>query len=208
VARLAVPAARSPRADRRPEIVAVAYRLIAERGLEGLRFADVARDAGINNGTLLYYFAGKDALIQAVGAFLVELYSQPPPPGAPDVAHSALAELRWEFEDARSHLRDTASVVHTELVARAQRDPAVAALVADIDAHWRGWLTRILERGRAQGVFRSDIDSGLVATTIVTSIRGAGMQALITGTPHTAEPAMAAVGALIENWIVSERNDS
>ena len=74
---VAAPAARSPRSDRRPEIVAVAYRLIAERGLEGLRFADVAREAGINNGTLLYYFASKDALIQAVGAFLVELYSQP-----------------------------------------------------------------------------------------------------------------------------------
>lgn len=208
MARLAVPAARSPRPDRRPEIVAVAYRLIAERGLEGLRFADVAREAGINNGTLLYYYASKDALIQAVGAFLVELYSQPPPPGASDVAHNALVELRWEFEDARTRLRDTASVVHTELVARAQRDPAVAALVANIDAHWHSWLTSILDRGRAQAVFRSDIDSGLVATTIMTSIRGAGMQALITGTPHTAEPVLEAVGALIESWIVSTPNDS
>jgi AcrR family transcriptional regulator len=49
-------------------------RLIAQRGLEGLRFADVARAAGINNGTLLYYFAGKNALIEAVGKFLVDQY--------------------------------------------------------------------------------------------------------------------------------------
>jgi AcrR family transcriptional regulator len=207
VARSADRAARSPRADRRPEIVRVAYRLIAERGLEGLRFADVAREAGINNGTLLYYFASKDALVEAVGAFLVEQYSEAAGPPIPDRKGGALAELRWEFVDAGFRLRDAAGVVYTELVARAQRDAAVAALVSDIDAGWRRWLIGILERGRAQGVFRSDIDTDLVATTIVASIRGVGLQALIMRTPHAAEPAMEAVGALIENWIVSKRND-
>jgi hypothetical protein len=44
----------APRVDRRGDIARAAYRLIAERGLEGLRFADIARAAGINNGTLLY----------------------------------------------------------------------------------------------------------------------------------------------------------
>src|SRR5262245_65122284 len=83
--------------DRRAEIVRVAYRLIVERGLEGLRFADVAREAGINNGTLLYYFASKDALIQAVDALLVEQFIQPGAPREDGRPLDPLAELRWEF---------------------------------------------------------------------------------------------------------------
>src|SRR5215470_8443122 len=80
-----------PRAQRRAAIVHTAYRLIAERGLEGLRFADVAREAGINNGTLLYYFASKDALIEAVGGYLVEQFSQPG--AAPPAGDDPLAAL-------------------------------------------------------------------------------------------------------------------
>ena len=191
------------RADRRTAIVSVAYRLIAERGLEGLRFADVAREAGINNGTLLYYFASKDALIQAVGSFLVDQFSQPVAPRHGSVPRDPLQDLRWEFIDARVRLHDQVGVVYTELLARAQRDPAVAALLRDIDAAWRGWLTSILERGRAQRVIRSDVDLDFVVTTIMASIRGVGMQALVTHDPLKVDPVMDAMATLIERWIAT-----
>src|SRR5262245_37587974 len=140
--------------DRRSDIVRVAYRLIAERGLEGLRFADVAREAGINNGTLLYYFASKNALIEAVGAYLVEQFSQSAAPRTAGAPIDALAELRWEFADAQKRLDDQLGVVYLELLARAQRDPAVAALLRDIDAGWHGWLRSVLEAGQQRDVVR------------------------------------------------------
>jgi len=191
-----------PHLDRRGDIVRAAYRLIAERGLEGLRFADIARAAGINNGTLLYYFSGKDALIEAVGRFLVDQYSQSDAPRAAGRVTSALDELRWEFTDAAARLNDVAGVVYTELLARAQRDPAVAALLLDIDASWRGWLVSILERGQAQGLFHDQLDPHLVATTIMAAIRGAGMQAMVMRDAAAAAAAMQAIAALIEQWIV------
>jgi AcrR family transcriptional regulator len=192
----------APRVDRRGDIARAAYRLIAERGLEGLRFADVARAAGINNGTLLYYFAGKDALIEAVGKFLVDQYSQSGTPPSAHRAIDALDELRWEFIDAAARLNDHAGVVYTELLARAQRDPAVAALLLDIDASWRGWLVSILERGQAQGLFRDDLDTQLVANTIMASIRGAGVQAMVMRDEPAAASAIEALAKLIEHWIV------
>jgi AcrR family transcriptional regulator len=197
----ASPPDRVPRTDRRTEIVRVAYQLIAERGLEGLRFADVARGAGINNGTLLYYFASKDALVQAVGAYLVELFSQTGSQTANQQPLDALAELRHEFLDARQQLHSQVGVVYTELLARAHRDPAVAALLRDMDAAWRGWLVGILERGLTQKVFRADLDLDLVATTIMASIRGVGMKALVERDPAAVGPAMDTVAALIERWI-------
>jgi AcrR family transcriptional regulator len=189
------------RADRRVEIVQVAYRLIAERGLEGLRFADVAREAGINNGTLLYYFASKDALIRAVGAFMVEQFSQTAAPQNPQAPLDPVAALRWEFVDAGAHLQDRAAVVYTELVARAQRDASVAALLRDIDAAWHGWLSSLLERGRASGVIRPDVDVPVVATTIMAAIRGVGMQAMIAEDPATIAPVVQTLADLIDGWI-------
>ena len=190
------------RGDRRGDIVRAAYRLIAERGLEGLRFADVARAAGINNGTLIYYFTGKNALIEAVGKFLVDQYSQSGTPPSADRAIDALDELRWEFIDAAARLNDDAGVVYTELLTRAQRDPAVAALLLDIDASWRGWLVSILERGQAQGLFRDNLDTQLVATTIMASIRGAGMQAMIMRAEAPAASAIKSIAELIEHWVL------
>ncbi len=192
---------RMPRPERRAEIVRVAYQLIATRGLEGLRFADVARAAGINNGTLLYYFVSKDALIEAVGACLVDEYKQSAAPRSDDQPLSALDELRWEFIDAATHLDDSASVVYLELLARAQRDASVAALLQTIDASWRGWLTSILTRGQAQGLFRADLDIDLVTTTLMATIRGVGLQALVARDAAALEAAMRAIGGLIETWV-------
>ena len=193
----------TPRTDRRAQIVHVAYRLIAERGLEGLRFADVARAAGINNGTLLYYFDSKDALIRAVGSLMVDQFSQTAAPNNPGAPVDPLAAIRWEFVDAGEHLQDQAAVVYTELVARAQRDASVAAILRDIDAAWHGWLCSILERGRQCGVLRADLDVALVAHTIMSAIRGVGMQAMIAEDPAQVAPVVQALADLMEDWVAA-----
>jgi AcrR family transcriptional regulator len=52
------------RADqRRNEIIIAAVRAIRQRGLEGVRMRDVARDAGLSTGNLYYYFRNKRELI-------------------------------------------------------------------------------------------------------------------------------------------------
>ena len=196
------------RLDRRAQIVQAAFDLIATRGLEGLRFGDVARAVGINNGTLLYYFSSKDALVQAVGDYVVDQYQQTSwsageqrpdqPPRTP------LADLRWEFTDASARLRDAVGIVYLELLARAQRDPAVAALLADIDAAWRAWLAQLLEAGRQDGSLRADLDVGLATSLIMSAIRGVGMQALVPPATADLAPALNAVGELILGWIAAE----
>jgi AcrR family transcriptional regulator len=52
--------------DRKSELVEIAYRLIAQNGLEGFRIRQVATEAGIGNGTLHYHFPSKEALILGV----------------------------------------------------------------------------------------------------------------------------------------------
>jgi AcrR family transcriptional regulator len=192
---------RVPTPDRRAQLVRVAYQLIAQRGLEGLRFGDVARAAGINNGTLLYYFSSKEALIQAVGAYLVEQFAETAWPANADAPIQPRDQLRWEFADARERLGSDLGVVYTELLARAQRDPSVALLLMAIDTGWANWLRGFFISGAQSGAFRPDIDVDLVVTTMMACVRGVGMQALIAEDPRSMEPVMDAVAALIEKWV-------
>ena len=55
------------RKDARPEeLVAAALEVFVERGYEGTKLADVARRAGVTNGTIYLYFENKEALFKAV----------------------------------------------------------------------------------------------------------------------------------------------
>jgi len=198
---------RSPSATtaaRRDAIVYIAFERIAERGLEGLRFADVAREAGINNGTLLYYFASKEELIQAVGAYLVDQYRQTASrEDQPDPLRDPLAGLAWEFVDAKGHLADRLGVVYAELFARAQRDASIAAVLRDINDHWRAWLITLLSAARAQNLIRADLELDLIANAIMTAIRGVGMQVLVTGDEALGEKLMDVMQDQLMSWLVA-----
>ena len=191
--------------DRRTEIVEAARRLIVERGLEGLRFGDVARAVGINNGTLLYYFPSKEALIQAVGALLVEHFSTTSTLPAQRAALPPLDLLEDEFQDGKRRLNETDGLVYTELLVRAQRDDAVASMLRHIDAGWHASLTPMLERGRTDGTFRPDLDVDLAARLIMTTIRGIGMQALIDRNVPAAEQAMQAAFEMLRDSFALRR---
>lgn len=60
------PATKRPGApSRRARILEISARAFAEKGLEGVRLHDVAREAGLNQATLLYYFPSKKELYKA-----------------------------------------------------------------------------------------------------------------------------------------------
>jgi AcrR family transcriptional regulator len=48
---------------RRPQLLAAAGEVIAERGLDGTRIADVAERAGTSAPAVLYWFSSRDELL-------------------------------------------------------------------------------------------------------------------------------------------------
>jgi AcrR family transcriptional regulator len=62
---------------RRPEILATAIELLAERGLWTLRVVDVAKRAGISPATVIYYFGTKQQLFeQAISDADADFYAR------------------------------------------------------------------------------------------------------------------------------------
>ncbi len=56
----------SPEPDARERLITAGYRVLAERGYDATTVKEVAREAGVNQGLVHYYFGSKDALLLAV----------------------------------------------------------------------------------------------------------------------------------------------
>jgi AcrR family transcriptional regulator len=165
--------------DRRRQLITIAVDLIASKGFEGLRYQEVAKEAGISNATLFYYFSGKEKLIQGVVHHLTEEFSKTParPGGRPT---TALEELRLEFETVLDLMQKQPKLflVHAEISLRALRDPVIKRAVRNLDALWKRHLIDVIELGVAEGAFRTDVSSGAVAVALICQFKGIGWHAL------------------------------
>jgi AcrR family transcriptional regulator len=189
--------------DRRRDLVQIAYRRIASRGFEGLRVRDVAREAGINHATLLYYFPTKEALIQEVVRYLAQEFSINRAPGPSAAALNPLEELRREFADARYRVRAMPEmfVVLAELTVRARRDPAIARILHALFDGWREHLVSLLTRGVAKGAFRPDVDVEATARTIMAQLTAIGYQVLGPSGDVEVDRLVADLAAQTERWL-------
>ena len=195
---------------RRLQLVSIAMGQIATKGLEGLRFQEVAKQAGINNATLSYHFSTKETLIQGVVNHLTEELKKTRSDlsGAP---MTALQELRLEFDDLRTLLRARPKlfVVLTELSLRGLRDPAINRMEKNRDGLWRDHLTGMIRRGMEQGVFRRGINAEAVATALMAQFKGLGYHATLGKRNHRElDQAIAEVERQVEHWLVCRSTDA
>jgi AcrR family transcriptional regulator len=145
--------------DRRSAIALAARQIIAEKGLEGLRTRDIAARVGINIATLHYHVPSKEALVALVAESLRHDFK------AQALRHprdgkTALERLHLEFDDFRETVAEMPEliIILTELVERARRDAAVAAIMLPMRDFWRNQIADIYRLGIADGSFRPDLD--------------------------------------------------
>jgi AcrR family transcriptional regulator len=189
--------------DRKVELVEIAYRLIAQNGLEGFRIRQVAAEAGIDNGTLHYHFPSKEALILGVVDYLMEDLKNNRAVRK-DAEQTALDELRLEFEDIRLRLRRTPEqfIVLSDLAVRSWRDPVVAKIFRKLDDGWHAHLVALLERGIQQGIFRTNLNVPLCARAMMVALRGIGYQSRLPR--RKVDELLSELAAQTERWITAE----
>jgi AcrR family transcriptional regulator len=193
-------AERWPPEQRRRQLIRIASRLIAERGMDGLRTRDIAAAAKINIATLHYYFPTKEALVQAVVADLIDQFRSARSSHQPTDT-SATELLRLEMQDVRTRVLAAQEqlAVLTELAIRARRDPEMARIVRRLDVGWHRQLTGILQSGKDSGEFRREIDPASAATAIMTQLRGLGY--LPQSRPAAVLSIFDQIEAQIEAWL-------
>ncbi|MGH3262510.1 MAG: TetR/AcrR family transcriptional regulator [Trebonia sp.] len=143
--------------DRRELIVATAAEMFARKGIRSTTVREIADAVGVLSGSLYHYFASKDDIVREILA------------GFLDVILARYAEVLAQDNDAARSLREV--VLASLQVARQQPDATaiyqnelrylrqspqyqeVLVGAADVQRVWLG----VIERGVAEGSFRSDI---------------------------------------------------
>jgi AcrR family transcriptional regulator len=155
----AAPVRRRDAARTRNEILDVATREFADRGVAGARVDEIAERTRTTKRMIYYYFGGKEQLYVAVleRAYATareaerEVDVDHLEPGA---AIRRLAELTFDHHESHPdfiRLVSIENIHHAEHLAQSER-------LANLNNPAIELIARILERGRAEGVFRRDVD--------------------------------------------------
>jgi TetR/AcrR family fatty acid metabolism transcriptional regulator len=153
---------RPPVADKREAILRAATRVFARNGYFNSKVADIARAAGVADGTVYLYFKSKEEILHSIFDRSVE---------------EAISEGRRQLEtiaDPREKLRRIAHL-HLERLG-ADRDLAVVFQVelrgstkfmeefsAAGFAEYLGLIRAAFEEGQRTGVFRKELNAKVVA---------------------------------------------
>jgi AcrR family transcriptional regulator len=170
-----------PKADRRRDLVAAAFRRIATDGFEGLRTRDVAADVGVNIATLHYYFPTKEALIRSVIGHAMQRFSATmPTDGSP-------------AEQLRGHLRALATLLRTdhqlwavmnELVLRAPRDQDLERIFRETDEYWHRTVRDLIRRSIETGHLDPELNPDDMAALMIVAIKGVSLPSVAGFQPH------------------------
>ena len=135
---------------RKPQLLAAAAEVIAERGFAATRIADVAERAGTSAPGVLYWFDSRDALLAEALSFAERAF------------HDELAAALEPLEDPRARLATLIErsvggddwVLWIELWTRALRDPQVSESRQLLDDDWRAQIAAIIARRPGVGRLR------------------------------------------------------
>lgn len=149
-------------ADKRDRILAAAERIFARHGFFAARVSEIAKDAGVADGTIYLYFKSKDDL-------LVSIFERSMREGLA-TGRAAVADLQNPRERllrlARGHLarlghdRNLAIVFQVEL---RQSTKFMERFSATLLRDYLGLIREAIADGQRQGLFRADVKATAMA---------------------------------------------
>jgi AcrR family transcriptional regulator len=156
--------------DVRSEILSAATRLFAAQGVGGTSIQEVADAVGIRKPSLLYHFANKDALHEAVLEQLLSRWNDT----RPALLRAASREDRLDAILDETFAFFVAEPDRARLLLREALDrPAqMRALLGKYVAPWLGAMTTSIEKGQAAGVFRPDLDPAAYVVMVIQLVLG------------------------------------
>ncbi|WP_446224115.1 TetR/AcrR family transcriptional regulator [Nocardia sp. IBHARD005] len=143
---------------RRAELLDLAARLFAERGLRATTVRDIADSAGILSGSLYHHFDSKESMVDEIlRGFLDDLFGRYREIAAASLSSrdtlEALVIASYEAFD-----RHHAAVAIYQAEAKNLRDVARFAYIRDFNIEFRELWHRVLATGVADGSFRPELD--------------------------------------------------
>jgi len=188
------PSRSAGRAGARTRILDAAVKLIAREGINDVRIARIAMEAGVSASLLHYHFASRDALLAEALEHSYELAGDIRITGAQETLPAA-ERLRWMIDQC---LPDEGSLhddwmLWVELWLHAARRPELRMTSARLYARMYEWFGETIDRGVSTGEL-TVADPERTINRLLALIDGYGIRALIE------DPAMPLERARAEIW--------
>ena len=168
--------------DARERILAAAVDRIARHGIDEVRIARIAMDAGVSTSLVHYHFDTREALLEEALEYSYELAGDVRlGPEGDAVAESGsvhrLAAMIDQFLPYPGLLeRDW--ILYVELWLRAVRHPEMRPTAARLYTRMREWFAEAIATGIERGEFPSHADPHRIADRILALADGYGVRAL------------------------------
>lgn len=164
------------RADTRDRMIEAAWELIAQRGLQAVRVADVAQRAGVSTASVHYHFKTRqDLLEEALRTSLQKSHDRLSADLASieDPSERLLHLLELQLPNSAPLVLEWS--IWLQVCAQAALDPRIRTMHT---AAYEGWLATIVEAieyGRERGVFEKN-SNGRIALRLTALVDGLGIQ--------------------------------
>ncbi|GAA4241992.1 TetR/AcrR family transcriptional regulator [Actinomadura meridiana] len=161
--------------ERRADLVAAARRAVLDRGMLDLRLRDVAEEAGLSSGSVLYYFPTLTDLLREVQREAVDRFCaarEEAVRAVPDPRDRLIAMIRSGLPSGPD---DELCVLLYELGTVARREASYAAEHIRLYERQVGIYAGILDTGAATGAFTLTRDAGTIARNLVALEDGYGL---------------------------------
>src|ERR687891_101176 len=166
-------------------------RVITERGLAETRISDVAEQAGVSPGLILYYFESKDRLLAEALTFANDQFYVRTSreirrlPSAVDQLRRLIDLSVPGYLPEYERLDEWALWI--EVWVRALRDKEMAKDREVLDERWRSQIADIIRNGRSSGEFGSTEDVDELALRLASLIDGLAIQVVMNDSKVTPE---------------------
>ena len=148
---------------RREEIVRAALDVIAERGFQDTRLADIAERAGTSAPAVLYHFKAKDEILDAVVSLVEDRFYE----GVEATLEQEVGPVARLVRFLESAARDddgeetvTMWKMWLEIWTRALREPHSARTRQLLDRRWRAVLSETIAEGQRAGELPASVATG------------------------------------------------
>jgi AcrR family transcriptional regulator len=164
--------AEAKRESRRAHILHTALEVFANNGYHQTRVSDIIEAAGIARGTFYLYFESKSAIfLELLDHLLVQLRETvvgvETGPGAPPVKDQLLLTVTHVVRVVEDH-QLLAQIILREAVGL---DQDVDHKLTEFYGNLQRFIAESLENGQRMGIVRADVDTDIVASCILGSIK-------------------------------------
>ncbi|MBI5905231.1 MAG: TetR/AcrR family transcriptional regulator [Deltaproteobacteria bacterium] len=158
---------RSPKngADKRDRILRAAIRIFSQKGFFNSKVAEIARASGVADGTIYLYFRNKDDL-------LISLFEEKMGEVVSDVrrriaaGNGALGRLKIFIDNHMDLLEREAGLIEVIQVELRQSSKFLKDYTPVKFFDYLEVISDILEEGKREGVFRSDLNVGVARRVV------------------------------------------